>query len=226
MNKSNFYRVVRNTSGVLLSLMEQRRIHIFISENLGYVDIDNRQNLFLVGYFQSYKYFEEPQVKKLMQGISSTSSNVPDAMLELAKKEQPLVVHVRRGDYRKEAKFGLLSKEYYKAAIESQLRQFAYEKIWLFSDEIEYASTLIPRKYQHWIRIVPQDKVPSASTLEIMSYGRGFVLANSSFGYWAAQLSGVPNFKIVAPSPWFRDIVEPRDLVNPKWERINATWEK
>ena len=33
---------------------------------------------------------------------------------ELAKKVNPLVVHVRRGDYMQEKLFGLLNKDYYR----------------------------------------------------------------------------------------------------------------
>lgn len=225
VGESNMFRFAKNISGKFLSVTEKSKAEIFTSNNLGYVEIDDKKNLFLIGYFQSYRYFEVPQVKDIMQSAFTMGEYSLEEIFQLAEIDQPLVVHVRRGDYRNEKKFGLLSADYYNLAIEWQMNKFPYGRIWLFSDEIEFAKTLIPRKYQLQVRVIASNKVSSARTLEVMKKGKGFVLANSSFGYWAAQLSGVSGSRIMAPSPWFRDIVEPRDLINPEWERIDAAWE-
>lgn len=223
--EGNRFRFAKSISVKFLSMIEKSKVEIFVSNNLGYVEIKNKKNLVLIGYFQSYRYFEAPQVKNIMQSAFTMGEFSLEEIIQLAEIDQPLVVHVRRGDYRNERKFGLLSADYYHLAIECQMNKFSYGKIWLFSDEIEFAKTLIPRKYQLQVRVIASNKVSSARTLEVMKKGKGFVLANSSFGYWAAQLSGVSGSRIMAPSPWFRDMVEPRDLVNPEWERIDAAWE-
>lgn len=225
VGESNIFRFTKSISEKILSRIEKSKTEIFVSNNLGYVEINNKKNLFLIGYFQSYRYLEVPQVKGIMQSAFTMGEYALEEIIRLADIDQPLVVHVRRGDYRKEKKFGLLSADYYHLAIEWQMNKFPYGRIWLFSDEIEFAKTLIPRKYQPQVRALAPNKVSSARTLEVMKKGRGFVLANSSFGYWAAQLSGVSSSRIIAPSPWFRDIVEPHDLINPEWERIDAAWE-
>lgn len=223
-DESIVFRSAKSLTGNTLSILEKNKAEIFTSNNLGYVEIDNRKNLFLIGYFQSYRYFEVPQVKRIMQSAFTIGEDSLEEVIQLAEIEQPLIVHVRRGDYRNEKKFGLLSLDYYESAIEWQMGKFPYQKIWLFSDEIEFAKTLIPRKYHLQVRVIPPLKASSARILEVMKKGTGFVLANSSFGYWAAQLSGVSCSRIIAPRPWFRDIVEPRDLINPEWERIDAAW--
>jgi hypothetical protein len=50
-----------------------------------------------------------------------------------------------------------------------------------------------------------------------MKYGSAYVIANSSFGWWAAYLKKDKNARVFAPSPWFANLPEPCDLFPPEW---------
>ena len=99
-----------------------------------------------------------------------------------------------------------------------------FGKIWLFSDEPEEALSAIPSAYRNHIRVIPNlDSIP-ATTLELMRLGHGYVIANSSFSWWAASLSRNVGSQIVAPSKWFKGKEDPVDLIPAQWKRVDSNF--
>jgi len=60
--------------------------------------------------------------------------------------------------------------------------------------------------------------------IEIMKYGSGFILANSSFSWWAGFLRITHASVVVAPKPWFRNIPVSQDLVPRDWITQDSEW--
>ena len=198
----------------------------FFSRNLGYTEVSPTSNSsFVIGYFQSYQYASNPIVKELLQNLVLQSPN-PDIQkyLDLSKVESPLVVHIRLGDYRNEPGFGLLAQTYFQSLVQSELVAGTYGKIWIFSDEPKLAAEYFSSIEPNCIRIIePVDK-STATTFEIMRLGKGYIISNSSFSWWAAFLAHDPTAKVVAPKPWFKDIGEPEELIPTEWIRVPAMW--
>lgn len=197
------------------------------SNELGFFQFQKSKNqkFLLHGYFQSYRYFENPKVKSRMQNLILKT---PPIYLEdykmLAAAELPLVVHVRRGDYKSESNFGLLGAGYYENALTKIWNPKAFNKIWLFSDEPESALQVIPVSLRDKVRVIPDlDSVP-ASTLELMRLGHGYVIANSSFSWWGASLSRNSEVQVVAPSKWFKGMTDPADLIPGDWLRADSNF--
>jgi hypothetical protein len=228
-SKSNlrhkFLRLLtRFATSILVSLHFRDFVLVRVLEDLG---DDNKSdsvkvNLFLIGYFQSIRWAEtmidgsEPTLT-----LRSTSSKVQDYKI-LAEREEPLVVHIRLGDYVSESGFGIPGEKYYAEAISSQLLMKRYKKIWLFSDEPEKAIQKLPVSPGIEYRIIEQEGLTSAETLEIMRFGHGYVIANSSFSYWGAFLSYSEDPKVICPYPWFKDLAAPNNLIPGKWRRADA----
>lgn len=163
-------------------------------------------NLFVpkleIGYFQNR--LPTKDVIGVMQEISllQASSKV-STYVELAKIEKPLAVHLRIGDYKLDSNFGCLSSSYYHAVIQEFFIIGNYGKIWLFSDETEEAVQKLPKEFLGNVRIIDPELTP-AETFEVLRLGAGFIIANSSFSYWAAMLRKNPTSVVIAPSPWFK----------------------
>jgi hypothetical protein len=142
--------------------------------------------------------------------------------MALAKLESPLIVHVRLGDYKNEKDFGLPSEEYYAHAVRLLMKTDTYSKIWLFPDEPELARNRIPSEFRALVRVIEEIDNSPASTLELIKYGKGYVIVNSSFSWWGAFLAHYNLAKVIAPSPWFSNLDNPVDFIPKTWIQLSA----
>ena len=204
-----------------ISISIGRFVRLFISKEIGNIRLPMyQQSTYLIGYFQTFFFAQSPKVHKTLQSIRLRDPNPEVAWyLALSEVEKPLIVHVRLTDYLSEASFGIPSEKYYCDSIEKQWNLGIYNKIWVFSDDIEGARQKIHRDYHSRIRWISAVGLDSASTLEVMRFGYGYVIANSSFSWWGAYLSYKTNVKVIAPEPWFIGKNEPKDLIPLEWSR-------
>ena len=182
------------------------------------------QNDLLIGYYQSWKYIDRTLIKNKLGGaVPLFGGEWFEEMRELSNYEKPLVVHVRLGDYRNAPEFGFPSKEYFDHAITLLRGRNQESRIWLFSDEPQNALEFLPDYFEKLnARIVtpPRNASHPATAMAVMSLGKAFVLTNSTFGYWAAVLSGAQSSQIVIPDPWFEKLDPIIDFADPSWLRI------
>lgn len=220
-----FDLMLRIVGFIAFSIECKKMVNVIYSKNIGYskMRIDSARTL-LFGYFQTYKWANDPIVKQSMMSIHARNgAQVVDKFRRLAAIEKPLVVHVRLGDYLTEKDFGIPSRNYYKQSIKHMLHEGKYSKIWLFSDDIEMAQEYLVGLQKAQIRYFSQVKYSTSETFEIMRLGFGYVIANSSFSWWAAFLCKNSNVEVIAPDPWFIRIPEPNKLIPVNWKRFNST---
>jgi hypothetical protein len=211
-----------------VSLVSRRSYALRASRELGFVNLrpTKKRSVLLHGYFQTYKYFETSDVKKKLMGLKLKSP--PSAIKQyeqISIIERPLVVHIRRGDYKLENNFGILGDRYYEESLEIMWNKNFYGRIWLFSDEPEEALNVIPEAYRQYIRVIPNLDLVPAATLELMRLGLGYIIANSSFSWWGAMLSKHPNPTVIAPNKWFKNLADPACLIPPGWIKVNSHFE-
>jgi hypothetical protein len=215
---------LRNSlSSVALFPFLQTPFSVRVSNNLGNdpkFESDGKNEI-IVGYFQTEIVARRVRSIKdsLFQGVCE---DLYQEYLRLAKEEQPLLVHVRLGDYLGEQSFGILSPEYYKTSITHLWNLGLYKKIWLFSDQPNDAMIRIPMELRDKTRLISAENLDSAETLRIMTVCKGFVIANSTFSWWAAYLRNEINSPVLAPKPWFAGLPEPADLIPAEWKRIRG----
>jgi hypothetical protein len=204
-----------------ISFSIRRFVKLFVSKELGNIPLPNyKKSTYLIGYFQTYCFAQYPGVYDSLMSLQlrNPSSDVAQ-YFALSELEKPLIVHVRLTDYLSEESFGIPSIKYYSGAIAKQWDLGIYKKIWVFSDDIEGARQRIPQDFHSNVRWISAADLDSASTLEVMRFGYGYVIANSSFSWWGAYLSYNADTKIIAPNPWFIGKEEPLDLIPLEWSR-------
>jgi hypothetical protein len=164
---------------------------------------------------------DDPEILKSMRKIqiNEMTSRIK-YFSELADIENPLIVHIRLGDYKNEKLFGTPSSKFYTSAIKQLLSTGNYSKVWVFSDEPDLARKLFTTAIPSNARWIHSKSDSSAQTLEIMRHGKGYVIANSTFSWWAATLSHTVNPAVIAPEPWFRFLDSPKDLIPPNWHLL------
>ena len=124
-----------------------------------------------------------------------------------------------------EENFGIPSREFYSAGISKLLARGSCKSIWVFSDDLPKAREKLDLQETlpiRWINSVDDSVV---ATLQAMRLGRAYVIANSTFSWWAAYLSLNPSVEVVAPSPWFMGMEDPKELIPPNWEQLDAGYQ-
>lgn len=209
-------------SAILISIFVRFPIRLQIGRGVGYSKLlDNHTNTYLIGYFQSYRYAQAN--KELLQeiGIHPIEEEL-EFYTEISTLEMPLVVHCRFGDYLKEKDFGIPSAEYYQNAIHEIRKKRDFRSIWVFSDDLELAAEKLNLGNELPIRWINTVDNSITATIQAMRLGYGYVIANSSFSWWAAFLSHQSDANVIAPKPWFMNLESPFELIPPNWTEIDA----
>lgn len=177
-------------------------------------------NTLLVGYWQSERYFE-PAADVVRRDF--TFAGEPPELSGEILDSAAVGVHVRRGDYAAPGSthdyHGTLDPGYYDAAIAHVAGRVRVERIFVFSDDPEWA-----RRALHFdlpTTHVGEMGYADWQEMQLLSLCRHQVIANSSFSWWAAWLNDHPEKIVVAPKRWFSDpAANSDDLVPPGWHRL------
>ena len=177
----------------------------------------------LIGFFQSWKYFSTDI--ELIRELATKLVNPSKEFLilnELISENPPLIVHVRRGDYKEAANFhGLAKKDYYDKALD-HIREASSDtnKTIVMSDEPHLAKKIVEGADLY---IGPNDVKSPAENLILMSKAKHLIGANSTFSLWAGILmENIQGIRIF-PEPWFKhNSLNSNDLVPPEFKRVEA----
>lgn len=178
-------------------------------------------NIILEGYWQSARYFCEI-TDELRSELQPATPLLPMAQryLEQITQQNSVSLHVRRGDYVSKAStaanYVACDLQYYRRAIDIVAKREPNPVFFVFSDtpdwvkenlKIDYPMILVSQPYS-W---------PAYEDLRLMSSCAYNIIANSSFSWWAAWLNTNPDKIVVAPSQWFKNDNNTRDLIPPEW---------
>lgn len=167
-----------------------------------------------VGYWQNIKY-----LKNLDNKIFLESKILENPIKEILDRENTVSIHIRRGDYlNKNVNNGVLSKEYYKSAIGIMNKMLNNPFFLVFSDDIEYVKNNDLFKNYYFIDNSIKSNIYPKDILEflIMTECKNFIIANSTFSWWAAYLGKSSNKIVVAPKKWIKN-VEDINLFPKEW---------
>ncbi len=179
--------------------------------------LKKRRTGYFEGYFQSEKYFLSFR-KDLL--LSFTLRESLECEADLSKC---VAIHIRRGDYVSSQSaseyHGNLSIEYYVNALDAMAEKVSIHRVAVFSDDIDWVKKHIHFKYDT-IYLEPRS-ASSASEMLRMSRCAHFIIANSSFSWWAAWLSVTsPHKVVIAPRQWtsFHNVIEDNlDVIPSEW---------
>lgn len=185
------------------------------------------RNSYLVGYWQSEKYFSKysNEIREDFSFNELSSDCNKGIALEISQTNA-VSLHIRRGDYVSDAKtvnmLGVCSLQYYQRAISYISKQVENPHFFIFSDDIAWAKENI--KLDFPCLFVGHNKGEhSYIDMQLMSLCNHHIIANSSFSWWAAWLNKSDSKIVVAPKRWFRDdFMESQggDIVPESWVRL------
>lgn len=195
-------------------------------------------NVKLVGYFQSYLYFEEFRDKIInFLEINKLRKRVYEKFNTYYKKIPIISIHFRIGDYvQYEFMYELLYKypQYYIDSLNYIINTSLNsdnEPIYVivFYEEKDLSKvlpvlTLIKKKIPRifFINIGNERLFTDWEQLLLMSYCKFNIIANSTFSWWGAYLNEYPHKIVCYPNKWFKTSMNTKDVCPPEWIKIDC----
>ncbi len=185
----------------------------------------NKGDMFLVGFWQSEKYFKSySELIRKEFSFRKKPNSRNRLLLKDINNSESVSIHVRRGDYVTNSnanKFhGTCSIDYYQKAIAQISTKCKNPKYYIFSDDISWCKKNL--KIRSSKLYVDHNKGENSwEDMRLMSMCKHNIIANSSFSWWAAWLNNNPNKTVIAPKNWFRNkSINTEDLIPTTWIKL------
>ena len=223
------YRVLRKKMSFNTRFKMEKRLQKFFNNNglilceNGYLDyqIPSSKNIFINGYFQAAKYFEdvrEEVLKTINLDYEILKEYFPD--VEKIKNSNAVCISVKVQHNVGNSMYDVCNDGYWQDAIKYICDNVENPLFFICSDNVEYVkNNLIDcSKYD----VVYQDSsIPVNVSLSIMAQCKHFVIGNTTFGWWAQYLCDFDKKIVVAPSKWMK-IEMPIDIYEPGWHLVEV----
>ena len=178
---------------------------------------------YLIGLFQSYKYFEDCKdaIYKEFQFAEMRLSENTRKMASLINNTNSVSIHVRRGDYMSGYYYNMLGNvcdlNYYQRAIKEMMKRVSNPQFFIFSDDKDYVAKKL--LIENAIYVDFNSGQDSWQDMYLMTQCNHHIIANSTFSWWGAWLDTHSDKVVVAPSRWFAS-AEHDEIVPPEWIRV------
>lgn len=160
---------------------------------------------YLIGYWQSYKYFEPiaSHIRddfKLKNPLSAQAGRLAAEIQAV----QAVSLHIRRGDYvsnpETQQVHGVMTLDYYERAVRRIAAVISEPHFFIFSDDPDWAIVHLHLAYPS--TIVSGSNTHDYEELCLLSLCKHHIIANSSFSWWGAWLSDSSQKIVIAPNRW------------------------
>lgn len=183
---------------------------------------DSKLNYHLRGYWQNYRYFDKYR-HDLVQQFTVKKILNPELkkLINEVGTKQPIAMHIRRGDYKTFKGGKCLSLTYYHEAIRKMKSLVGDERdILVFTDDTDFCKEAF-NGVRGILYVSDMLALTDVEEFNLMTQCSHFIIANSSFSWWAAYLCEMPDKVVIAPVV---DMWGP-DFYLPEWIKLNSTIE-
>lgn len=187
----------------------------------------------LDAYCQSPRYFHE--IEELLRReleFRTPPPGLSDSMLEDIQQTNSVCLHVRRlfakeadGSMRQSLAdyYGTCDIEYYQRALRELTAAHGRLRIFVFSDDIGWAEQHTDAIETEGCSVKVIDDSDPLRSFYLMRLCKHFIIANSTFSWWAAWLGQYSIKTVCVPPVWNRGERRfPRDLFPPAWRIVHG----
>jgi len=193
----------------------------FIFENadsqlINFSELEKLKNqfnfIFIDGYFQSNNYLTQNNylIVDKFNYLNIFSNDYYNYNTSILNSES-VCVHVRRKEYD-----NLLSKEYYENAFILIKQKVKSPLFFIFSDDLEWCRKVF--KNERVVFIDNLEKTDDIQEFRLMVNCKHFIIANSTFSWWAA-IFGKFNYKLVI-APFNNQLANNDSFYHKDWIQI------
>ena len=177
-----------------------------------------KDDVYLDGYWQNELYFSDIR-EELLRDLTSISSmsDLGVVYMEGIKKSNSVSLHVRRGNYLNLKNFNVLDINYYMKAVEYIRKNVEKPTFYIFSDDLEWCKNSLG--FLDNCIFVDSTKT-EIDDLELMSYCKHNIIANSSFSWWGAWLNQNCKKTVIAPKGWLLNDPGSSNVILSDWVKM------
>ncbi len=208
-----------------------RKSTVLIPKNYAVVDlrknrmnskVNGAQHIYCVGWGDlSVVKKVLPEMKKKFSPGFKVKPEIKE-ILQTIQDRNAVALHVRRTDYlngKTGVRFGgICTETYYQNAIEHVQKNTDDPYFVVFSDDADYVKNNL--KVPNGIFAGGN---PGYVDLYLMSRCSHFILANSTFSFWAAMLSENEEKTVFVPEYWYNRPLSKEEYIPEEWERIKIS---
>lgn len=171
-----------------------------------------QKNSMIIGKWQSEAYLINHQ--KLIREVFNFKKPRDYKNMTLSKNildSNSVAIHIRRGDYTsqewKSSHLVITGPKYYLDSIAMLRSKLNNPIFYFFSDDISWIKNNF--NGDDFVFVSHNKNEKSYIDMYLMSLCKHFIIANSTFSWWAAWLSNSPDKLVIMPEPWLKNIQTP-----------------
>ena len=203
---TKFFRKL--SPGLFFKILSKFNVFLWFGETFKEFKVNPRYNSYIDGFWQSELYFLdnfEQIVFNELKMKSELSKYNRKFLTEIISNES-VCVTIRRGDYYSNKKirdsYYVCDEIYFQKSIKKMLDLKLNCKLVIFSDDIEWAMTSLTFPEG---TLFESGKDSVSEKLYLMSKCKHFILSNSSFSWWAQEMSAYRGKIVICPKYWYKD---------------------
>ena len=185
-------------------------------------DITRNDSCYYDGYWQNDSYFKHIRTYILRTfSFPKFNDDLNRTLVRRLVESNSVSVHIRRGDYLQEPILCVCNPGYYNKGIDYLKAKDKLDMLCVFSDDIPWCREHL-KSLDGDIEIVYVDwnkGTESYRDMQLMTYCKHNVIANSSFSWWGAWLGRREGKIVVAPKVWYNKPLV-NDPICENWVRI------
>lgn len=203
-------RVLKNRKFVVADF---RKSHFDLGE------VKQNQHIYSVGW-GDFNLVKEvlPEMKSKFSAKFEINHGIAEA-LKLIGENNSVAVHVRRTDFLDPKisgySIGICSETYYTNAIKFISNRVKNPLFVFFSDDIEYVKTNLKTENSYFT-----EGNTGYEDFYLMSQCKHFILANSTFSFWAAALNNSGSKIVCVPEFWYNAPLRQAEYIPDQWQKI------
>ena len=191
---------------------------------------DPNSDICLIGYFQSYLYFEDcySSISQLLRLSDQKKSVRKNIQLEF---DEMISMHFRIGDYKKMQDFHpVLPYIYYFNSLSEIIRKTGRceHKVLYFCEKVDYPEVKLTidqlkEVFPKITFIRADESIEDWTQLIMMSCCKNNIIANSTFSWWGAYFNSSVDKIVCYPDTWLGPALyyhNTDDLCPPTWTKI------